>query len=47
MGRRLVGIDGNLSKEALNQNTRAWKMVPKFHMFEHVCSQATKCLAIV
>ena len=42
MGRRFVGIYGNLSNEALNSEERGWKLVPKFHMFEQICQhQAT------
>ena len=37
LGRRFMGIYGNLAREALTNGTRAWKMVPKFHMFEHIC----------
>ena len=32
-----MGLYGHLPREALNANVRAWKMVPKFHMFVHLC----------
>ena len=28
-----------LSLEALRDNVRAWKLLPKFHMFQHICEK--------
>ena len=40
IGRLFVAIYSRLSKEALDAvpPIRAWKMVPKFHVFEHLCA---------
>ena len=35
--RVLMGCYGNLSREAIRENVRAWKMTPKFHFFVHIC----------
>ena len=32
-----VGVYWKLSREALDKQTRAWKMAPKFHWFCHIC----------
>ena len=37
LGRRLCVLYNALSFEAAEQNVRKWKMVPKFHLFLHLC----------
>ena len=38
LARRFMGVYRQLSAEALAQKKRAWKMTPKFHMFEEICA---------
>ena len=38
MGRLFNSIYFALSDEAVAKKQRLWKAVPKFHMFEHICS---------
>ena len=39
MGRLLFNIYRNLSREALGERRRAWKMTQKFHLWEHLCAK--------
>ena len=38
LGKRFMRVYVNLSAEALAAGLRAWKIVPKFHVFEHICA---------
>ena len=37
VGRALTQMYARLAKEALDNGTKAWKLVPKFHLFLHIC----------
>jgi hypothetical protein len=39
IGALFVASYGHLSHEALVAGVRAWKMVPKFHTFVHLCER--------
>ena len=38
LGKRFMRVYVNLSAEALAAGLRAWNIVPKFHVFEHICA---------
>ena len=37
IGKFFIAIYSNLSEEALRNDVRKWKMIPKFHAFVHLC----------
>lgn len=37
LGSQFVGLYSALAMEAASQNIRAWKLTPKFHLFQHLC----------